>query len=112
MRGTLLFPLHRASSLPSLALASRLLTRFFQAIRKHRLGMIGSPSIGQHLIETRIVVVQAQQQFTQVGPRLDPMTLGAGEDREQDGRARPGLLAAQEQPVLSADRLVTERSSH
>ena len=72
--------------------------------------MIGRPLVGQHLIETRIVVVQAQQQFTQVGPRFDPVTLGAGEDREQDGRARPGLLAAQEQPVFSPDRLVTERS--
>ena len=72
--------------------------------------MIGCPAIGQHLIETRIVVVQAQEEFTQVGPRLDPMTLGAGEDREQDGRARPGLLAAQEQPILPANRLVPERS--
>ena len=44
--------------------------------------MIGRPSIGQHLIETRIVGMQAEQQFAQVGPRFDAVTLGAGEDRE------------------------------
>ena len=38
------------------------------------------------------------------------MALGAGEDREQDGRAGPSLLTAQEQPVFSSDRLVTQRS--
>src|SRR5882672_1811524 len=37
------------------------------------------------------------------------MALGAGEDREQDGRAGSGMLAAQEQPVFSPDRLVTQR---
>ena len=54
--------------------------------------------------------MQAEQQFTQVGPRFDAMALGAGEDREQDGRAGPGLPAAQKQPIFSADRLMTQRS--
>jgi hypothetical protein len=38
--------------------------------------------VGEHLIEMWIVVVQAEQQFAQIGPRFDAMTLGAGEDRE------------------------------
>ena len=93
------------------ALCGRFAAGFFEPIGEHGFGVIGGPLVGQHLVETRIVVVQAQQQLAQVGPRFDAVTLGAGEDREQDGRPRPGLLAAQEQPVLSPDRLVTERSS-
>jgi hypothetical protein len=58
--------------------------------------VLDCPLVGEHLIETWIVVVQAQQQFTQVGPRFKTMALGAGENREQDGRAGPGLLTAQE----------------
>jgi len=72
--------------------------------------MIGRPAIGQHLIETRIVGMQAQEEFTQVGPGLDPVTLRPGENREQDGRAWSRLLAAQEQPILPANGLVPERS--
>jgi DNA-binding CsgD family transcriptional regulator len=44
--------------------------------------------------------VQAEQQFTQVGPRFDSMTLGAGEDREQDGCPWAGLPAAQKHPIF------------
>src|SRR5207302_2651161 len=82
---------------------------FFEPISEHGFGVSDCPLVGEHLIETWIVIVQAEQQFTQIGPRFDTMTLGAGEDREQDGRAGPGLLTAQEQPVFSPDRLVTER---
>ena len=39
-------------------------------------------------------MVKAEQQLTQVRPRLDPVTLGAGEDGEQDGRSRSGFLVA------------------
>jgi hypothetical protein len=68
------------------------------------------PLVGEHLIETWIVVVQAQQQFTQIVPRFDAVTLGAGEDCERDGRAGPGLPAAHEQPVFFSRSPVTERS--
>ena len=37
------------------------------------------------------------------------MTLGTGEDREQDGRAWAGLPAAQKHPIFSANRLMTQR---
>jgi hypothetical protein len=83
---------------------------FFEPVDEHGLGVMHCPLVREHFIETWIVVVQAEQQFTQVGPRFDAVTLGAGEDREQDGRAGPGLLAAQEQPVFSPDRLVTQHS--
>src|SRR5437016_11792310 len=95
-----------AATTPSCCFA----TRFFESVVEHGFGVLDCPLIREHLIETWIVVVQAQQQLTQVGPRFDTMTLGAGEDREQDGRAGPGVLTAQEQPVFSPDRLVTQRS--
>src|SRR4051812_16863687 len=88
----------------------RFATRFFESVVEHGFGVLGCPLVGEHLIETWIVVVQAQQQLTQVGPRFNTMALGTGEDREQDGRAGPGVLTAQEQPVFSPDRLVTQRS--
>ena len=68
--------------------------------------MSGRPAIGQHLIETRIVSMQAQKEFAQVGPWLDAVTLCPCQDREQDGRARPRLLASQEQPILAANGLM------
>ncbi|HEX3600156.1 MAG TPA: hypothetical protein VHU84_08430 [Lacipirellulaceae bacterium] len=49
--------------------------------------MISCLAIGQHLIETRIVGMQAQEEFAQVGPGLDSVTLGNGEDGEQNSRA-------------------------
>ena len=76
----------------------RFAARFLEPVGEHGLGVMHCPSVREHLIETWIVIVQAEQQFTQVGPRFDAVTPGAGEDCEQDGRAGPGLLAAQEQP--------------
>src|SRR5882757_4043872 len=90
--------------------SGRFATRFFEPVVEHGLGVMHCPLVGEHLIETWIFVVQAQQQLTQVGPRFNTMALGTGEDREQDGRAGPGLLTAQEQPVFSPDRLMTQRS--
>ena len=58
--------------------------------------MIYSPAIGQHRVETRIVTMQAQENLAQIGLRLDPVTLGTGEDGEQDGCPRSCLLAAEE----------------
>jgi hypothetical protein len=69
---------------------------FFEPVAEYGLGMLPCPLVGEHLIETWIVVVQTEQQFTQVGPRFDAVTLGAGEDCKQDGCAGPGLLASQE----------------
>ena len=54
--------------------------------------------------------MQAQEQFAQVGPGLDTVTLGPGQDREENGRSRPRLAASQKQPILSAYCLMPERS--
>jgi hypothetical protein len=51
--------------------------------------------------------MQAQEDFAQVGPGLDPVTLGAGENGEQNGGARARLLAAKEEPILSANGLLS-----
>jgi hypothetical protein len=90
--------------------SGRFATGFFEPVVEHGFGVLDCPLVREHLIESWIIIVEAEQQFTQVGPRFNPVTLGASEDRKQDGRAGPGLLAAQEQPVFSSDRLVTERS--
>ena len=65
--------------------------------------MIGSPAIGQHLIEMRIIGMQTYEEFTEVGPWLNPMAFGPGQDGKQNGRAMPGLLVAKKQPILPAD---------
>ncbi len=65
---------------------------FFEPIREDAVGVISRPLVGQHFVQTGIVGVQTEQQFSQISPRLDSMSLGAGEDREQNGRSRPGLL--------------------
>ena len=44
--------------------------------------MIGSPAIGQHLIEMRIIGMQTYEEFTEVGPWLNPMAFGPGQDGE------------------------------
>ena len=63
-------------------MARGLLTRFVQAMRENGCGVFGGPAIWEQLIKLRIVAMQAQEDLTQVGPRLDPVTLGASENRE------------------------------
>ena len=41
-----------------------------------------SPAVGQHLLQAQGVRMQAEKKVAHVAPRLDPMTLGAGEDRQ------------------------------
>ena len=73
----------------SRALRGRFAAGFFEPIGEHGFGAIGGPLVWQHLVETRVVVVQAEQQLAQVGPGLDAVTLGPGKDREQNGQAPP-----------------------
>ena len=44
--------------------------------------VVGNGMVGQHLVETRVVAVQTQEQLAQVGPGLDTVTLGPSKDRE------------------------------
>ena len=104
------WPAHSSCVTAATAASGRFAAGFLEPVGKHGFGVLPCPLVGEQLIETWIVIVQAQQQFTQVDPRFEAVTLRAGEDCEQDGRPRSGLLAAQEQPVFSPDRLVTQRS--
>ena len=65
-----------ASVAAARALCGRFAAGFFEPVGEHGFGVIGSPLVGQHLVETRIVAVQSQEQLTQVGPGLDTVTLG------------------------------------
>ena len=107
MLGTLRWPSQCASTLASLALSGRLLARFFQAIRQNHLGMRCRPVVREHFVKVWILGMQTQEDFAQVAPGLDPVTLGAGENGEQDSGTRARLLAAKEQPILSANGLVS-----
>jgi hypothetical protein len=80
-----------ASSLTSLFLSGGFLPRFFQAIRKHMLGMSGGPSIGQHLIELRFICMESHEKLTEVSPRLNPMSFGTRHDGVQNRGARSCL---------------------
>ena len=90
-RRQLTLPEHSSCVTAARVPCGRFAAGFFEPISEHGFGMIGCPLVGQHLVETWIVVVQAEQQLAQVGPRLDAVTLGAGEDREQD---RPPAVPA------------------
>ena len=66
----------------AVALSCRFAAGLFKAIVQHCLGVLGRPVVRQHLIESRIVSVQAQEQFAQVGPRFNPVPFGAGQNRK------------------------------
>jgi len=108
--GLLSWPLLGAASAVSIAFAGGLLARFFRAMVQDHLGILCRPAVREHLVELRIVGMETQEDFTEVGPGLDPVTLGSGENGEQNGGAWTGLLAAKEQPVLSANGLMPQCS--
>ena len=83
---------------------------FVQSMGEDRLGVGRGPAVGKHLFQTRVIGMEAKQELTDVAPRLDPMTLGVGEDRVQHGRPRACCLASQKEPILPADGLVAKRS--
>jgi len=67
-------------------------------------------TFGKHLFELGILGMQLHQKFSNIRPRLNPMSFRAGQDRVQHGCPRSGIFTPQEQPVLTPDRLVTQRS--
>jgi len=58
------------------ASASRFGSGFFEPVSEDRLGMCCGPAVGQHLFQTRIIRVDAEQKLADVDSRLDPVTLG------------------------------------
>ena len=87
--------------------ASSLGPRFVEPMGENRLGMRRCPTVRQHLVQPRIVRMQAEKKLANVTPRLDPMTLRPGEDRTQHGCSRARGLAAQEEPILSPNGLMS-----
>ena len=51
---------------------------FCETVGEQGLGVLGSPVAWQHLIESWIIVVEAEQQFTQVGTEFNAVTLRPG----------------------------------
>ena len=92
---------------PTCSGASRLGSGFVEPMGEDGLGMRCGPAIGQHLIQPRVVCMQAKEKVPYVAPRLDPMTLRPGEDRIQHGCSRARSLAAQEEPILSPNGLMS-----
>lgn len=54
---------------------------FIKAVIENGRGMRCRPAVGQHFLQARIIGVQAEKKFAYVGPGLDAMTLGTGQDR-------------------------------
>ena len=77
----------------AVALSCRFAAGLFEPVVQYCLRVLGRPVVKQHLIESRIVSVQAQKQFAEVGPRFNPVPFGAGQNREQGG-APPKLVGA------------------
>jgi hypothetical protein len=47
----------------------------FESMGENRLGMCRGPAVGQHLLQTQVIRMQAEQKVADVDPGLDPMTL-------------------------------------
>ena len=58
---------------------------FFQPVGENRLGMCCGPAAGQHLLQTRVVCIEAEQKVAHVDPGFDPVTLRTCEDGVQHG---------------------------
>ena len=66
---------------PSRPCASGFGSGFVEPMGEDCLGMCRSPAVGQHLFQSPVICMQAEQKVAYVAPRLDPMTLRTGEDR-------------------------------
>ena len=54
---------------------------FVEPMGEDGLGVCRGPAVGQHLIQPRIVRMQAEEEFAYIAPWLDPMALRTGQDR-------------------------------
>ena len=66
----LAWPALDSSVASAVALSCRFAARFFEPIGEHGFGVIGGPLVGQHLVEARVVTVQAQEQLAQDRSRV------------------------------------------
>ena len=77
---------------------------------EHSLRVLFCPAIWQHIFDLGIVGMQSHQQFSDIGPRLDPMAFCARQDGVENRSAGSRVFTAQEQPVFAPDCLWAERS--
>ena len=61
-------PAHSSRMTSATAPSGRFAAGFCEPVGVHGLGVLGSPVVWQHLIESWIIVVKAKQRLTQVGP--------------------------------------------
>ncbi len=94
---------------PTLTGAGGFGSRFFEPMSKNRLGMCCGPAVGQHLLQTQVIRIEAEQKVADVDPRLDAMTLGARKDCVQHGCSWARGFIAQEEPILAANGLMAKR---
>jgi len=68
---------------------------------ENRFGMGGGPAVRQHFFQARIIGMEAEKQVADIDPRLNAMTLSAGQDRVEHGGSWAGCFTAQEEPILA-----------
>lgn len=76
------------------AFSGSLVAGLFQAMGENGFGMVSGPAVRQHLFEPVVVGMHAQEEFADVGPRLQSMPFGAGQDCLQHGPAGTCRLTA------------------
>ena len=81
--------------------AGGFLAGFLEPMTEDRLGMRRGPAVGKHLLQTRVVRVQAEQEIMDVGPGIDAMTFGSRQDGVQHRGPRTGRFASQKEIVLA-----------
>ncbi len=62
--------------------------------------MCRGPAVRQHLLQTHVICMEAEQKIADVSPRLDTMTLGPHQDRVQHGGSWPRRFPTQEEPIF------------
>ena len=82
-----------ATATALLTFSGSLVAGLFQAMDENGFWMSVGPAVGQHLIQPVVIGMHAHEKFANVGPRLQPMTFGAGENCVQHGRTRTGRFA-------------------
>jgi hypothetical protein len=82
-RPSRLRPGDRATRLPLFLLSGRLAPRLVEAVLQHMLRVARIPAVRRQRLQIRLARDQARHHVPKIRPRLQPMTLGSRQDREQ-----------------------------
>ena len=58
--------------------------RLFEAVSQYGFGVLGGPTIGKHVFQSRLVGVQPHEKLSNIRPRFEAMSFRAGQDRERE----------------------------